>query len=82
VLPVIGSQVLYYFESNTRSASILGIVGAGGIGIYLTDNLRVLNLSVVSFIVILILACVIGIDFISGKLRAALIGRVGQTVRQ
>lgn len=75
VLPVIGSQVLYFFESNTRSASILGIVGAGGIGIYLTDNIRVLNLSVVTFIVILILAAVVVIDFISERLRLALIGR-------
>jgi phosphonate transport system permease protein len=77
VLPVIGSQVLYFFESNVRSASVLGIVGAGGIGIYLTDNIRVLNLSVVTFIVILILAAVIVIDFISGKLRQRLIGHAG-----
>ena len=78
VLPVIGSQVLYFFESNTRSASILGIVGAGGIGVYLTDNLRVLNLPVVTFIVILILAAVVVIDFISEKLRLAMIGRGGR----
>ncbi|KTS19588.1 phosphonate ABC transporter permease, partial [Methylobacterium indicum] len=32
VLPVLASQVLYFFESNTRSATIIGIVGAGGIG--------------------------------------------------
>jgi len=32
VFPVLASQVLYFFESNTRSASIIGIVGAGGIG--------------------------------------------------
>jgi len=32
IFPVIASQVLYYFESNTRSATIIGIVGAGGIG--------------------------------------------------
>jgi phosphonate transport system permease protein len=81
VLPVIGSQVLYFFESNTRSASILGIVGAGGIGIYLTDNIRVLNLPVVTFIVILILAAVMAIDFISAKLRRALIGREGHDRR-
>ncbi|HEY0202210.1 MAG TPA: phosphonate ABC transporter, permease protein PhnE [Burkholderiaceae bacterium] len=74
VLPVIGSQVLYFFESNTRSASILGIVGAGGIGIYLTDQIRVLNLPIVSFIVILILVAVMVIDFISEKLRFAMIG--------
>jgi phosphonate transport system permease protein len=74
VWPVIGSQVLYFFESNTRAASILGIVGAGGIGLYLTDNIRVLNLPVVTFIVIVILVSVVVIDLISGKLRRALIG--------
>ena len=36
VLPVMASQVLYVFESNTRSATIIGIVGAGGIGLQLT----------------------------------------------
>jgi phosphonate transport system permease protein len=77
VLPVIGGQMLYFFESNTRSASILGIVGAGGFGIYLTDNIRALNLSVVSFIVLLILAAVVAIDFVSGQLRRALIGKPG-----
>ncbi|MDF1484637.1 phosphonate ABC transporter, permease protein PhnE [Ramlibacter sp. H39-3-26] len=75
VLPVIGSQVLYFFESNTRSASILGIVGAGGIGIYLTEEIRVLNFPVVTFIVILILITVMAIDFVSEKLRLAMIGR-------
>ena len=35
VLPVMLSHVLYYFESNTRSATILGVVGAGGIGLQL-----------------------------------------------
>ncbi len=40
VLPVIASQVLYYFESNTRSATIIGIVGAGGIGLYLSNEIR------------------------------------------
>eukprot|EP01036_Dinobryon_divergens_P049933 gene49933-66885_t len=39
VLPVLLSQVLYYFESNTRSATIIGIVGAGGIGLYLANEI-------------------------------------------
>ena len=45
VLPVLASQVLYFFESNTRSATIIGIVGAGGIGQYLTELIRVLELT-------------------------------------
>ena len=35
VLPVIAGQILYYIESNTRSATIIGVVGAGGIGLHL-----------------------------------------------
>src|SRR5262249_35980469 len=38
IFPVIASQVLYYFESNTRSATIIGIVGAGGIGMHVAEQ--------------------------------------------
>ncbi|WP_336486983.1 phosphonate ABC transporter, permease protein PhnE [Methylobacterium nigriterrae] len=74
VLPVLGSQVLYFFESNTRSATIIGIVGAGGIGQYLTELIRVLELQQVAFLVLMILATVAAIDAVSGRLRRALIG--------
>ena len=43
VLPVMASQVLYYFESNTRSATIIGIVGAGGIGMHLYEQIKILE---------------------------------------
>ncbi len=74
VLPVIASQVLYYFESNTRSATIIGIVGAGGVGIYLTELIRVLELKQVAFLILMILVTVAIIDYISTKLRLAIIG--------
>lgn len=75
VLPVIGGQMLYFIESNTRSATIIGIVGAGGVGVHLAEQIRVLNLQDVSFLILMILAAVTAIDFVSGKLRAAMIGR-------
>jgi phosphonate transport system permease protein len=75
VIPVIASQVLYYFESNTRSATIIGIVGAGGIGLHLTEQIRVLEWQKVSFLVLMILVTVAIIDWVSGKLRLAIIGR-------
>jgi phosphonate transport system permease protein len=75
VLPVIASQVLYYIESNTRSSTIIGIVGAGGIGLYLAETIRTLEWQQVSFLILLILAAVTTIDFISGKLRHAIIGK-------
>lgn len=77
VFPVLMSQILYYFESNTRSASIIGIVGAGGIGLHLAEAIRTLELQQTSFIVLMILVAVAAIDFLSSKLRFAMIGRRG-----
>ncbi|XIA62765.1 phosphonate ABC transporter, permease protein PhnE [Bradyrhizobium sp. TZ2] len=75
VFPILLSQVLYYFESNTRSATIIGIVGAGGIGLQLAEQIRVLEWQKVSFLILLILVAVSAIDWISGKLRFAIIGK-------
>ncbi len=75
VIPVLASQVLYYFESNTRSATIIGIVGAGGIGLQLAEQIRVLEWQKVAFIILLILIAVSVIDLISSRLRFAIIGR-------
>jgi phosphonate transport system permease protein len=75
VLPVIAGQILYFIESNTRSATIIGVVGAGGIGLHLSEQIRVLEWRRVSFLILLILISVAAIDLISGKLRAAIAGR-------
>jgi phosphonate transport system permease protein len=69
VFPVILSTSLYYFESNTRSATILGIVGAGGIGLQLADRIRVLAWDQASLIIIMILVTVYLIDTMSNKIR-------------
>jgi len=71
--PAMLSTVLYYFESNVRSASILGVVGAGGIGHHLSDRIRVNNWDEVAFIVLMILVTVAVIDALSGRLRRRLI---------
>ena len=65
VLPVIAGQVLYFIESNTRSATIIGIVGAGGIGLQLAEQIRVLEWQKVSFLILMILIAVAAIDWIS-----------------
>jgi phosphonate transport system permease protein len=75
VLPVIAGQVLYFIESNTRSATIIGIVGAGGIGLQLAEQIRVLEWQKVSFLILMILVAVAAIDWISSKLRFAIIGQ-------
>ena len=74
-LPVITGQILYFIESNTRSATIIGVVGAGGIGLHLAEQIRVLEWRQVSFIILEILVAVAAIDFVSGRLRAAIAGR-------
>ncbi len=78
VFPVLASQVLYLFESNTRSASIIGIVGAGGIGLQLAEAIRTLELQQTSFIILMILVTVVAIDTLSNRLRFAVIGRRGR----
>ena len=77
VMPVLISQVLYFFESNTRSATIIGIVGAGGIGLFLSDTIRTGEWQQVSVIILMILVVVSVIDLISTRLRFAIIGRRG-----
>jgi phosphonate transport system permease protein len=75
VLPIIAGQILYFIESNVRSATIIGIVGAGGIGLQLSEQIRTYDFDQVAFAVIMILITVAIIDWISGKLRFAIIGR-------
>jgi phosphonate transport system permease protein len=75
VLPIIAGQILYYFESNVRSATIIGIVGAGGIGLQLSEQIRTYDFDQVAFAVIMILITVAVIDLISSRLRFAIIGR-------
>ena len=75
VLPVFVSNVLYYFESNTRSATVLGVVGAGGIGLALADRIRINDWDQVCFIVIMILITVSIIDVVSRSLREKLVGK-------
>jgi len=75
VAPLMISQVLYMVESNTRSATIIGIVGAGGIGLHLADAIRLNEWSQVGFLIVLILCTVALIDALSTRLRFAVIGR-------
>ena len=75
VLPVFASQLLYFFESNTRSATVIGIVGAGGIGLHLVEQIRVLEWGQVLFLILMVLGTVAVIDAGSRRLRLAIVGR-------
>jgi phosphonate transport system permease protein len=74
VLPVMISQVLYSIEANSREATILGLVGAGGIGLRLSERIQINAWDQVAYIIVLILLAVAVIDTISRYLRLRLIG--------
>jgi len=73
VMPAFVSYSLLRFESNVRSATVLGFVGAGGIGFLLTDKIRGYCFREVCTMMILVIATVGLIDFFCGKLRARFI---------
>ncbi|MFW2544851.1 phosphonate ABC transporter, permease protein PhnE [Primorskyibacter sp. 2E107] len=75
VNPVFLSILLYNFESNVRSGTILGIVGAGGIGFLLSDRISAYKWGEAWSIIFLIIAMVYVIDWLSGLIRARLIGK-------
>jgi len=75
IVPVIVSQTLYQWESNVRGATIIGAVGAGGIGLKLWEAMRTnANWENVAYMVILILIVVFLFDSASNALRHQLMG--------
>ncbi|WP_273508861.1 phosphonate ABC transporter, permease protein PhnE [Planktotalea frisia] len=75
VNPVILSILLYNFESNVRSGTILGIVGAGGIGFLLSDRIAAYKWDEAWSIIFLIIVMVYIIDWLSGLIRSKVIGK-------
>ena len=73
VLPWWTSFALYRFESNVRSASVVGIVGAGGIGTVLWEIIRSFQYAETCAVMIIIVAFVVVIDLLSARIRKALI---------
>lgn len=73
VLPGFLSYTLYRFEINVRSATILGVIGAGGIGTPLIFALSSRNWDRVGIILLGIIAMITIIDLISGKIRKKLV---------
>ncbi len=74
VAPVMLGHALYFLESNTRSAAILGVVGAGGIGLQIAERIRIRQWDEVAFIIILMVITVALMDRLSRLLRRRLIG--------
>ncbi|MDO9167455.1 MAG: phosphonate ABC transporter, permease protein PhnE [Rhodoferax sp.] len=73
VLPLWISYSLYRFESNVRSASVVGMVGAGGIGVILWEIIRGFQYAETCAVMIIIIVTVTVIDVISARIRKSLI---------
>jgi len=69
VLPLWISYSLYRFESNVRSASVLGIVGAGGIGVILHEVIRGFDYAETAAVLLIIIVSVTLIDLVSARIR-------------
>ncbi len=79
VTPVLLSQVLYFLESNTRSATIIGAITGGGIGLLLTQAINTQkDWEEVTYYIVLIVVMVIVMDWFSGWLRGRLIKGDGE----
>lgn len=74
LMPVILAQVLYYLESNTRSATVIGAIVGGGIGLLLTQAIQTQkDWEEVAYYMVLIVLMVMAMDSLSGWLRRKLI---------
>jgi len=73
VLPNFLSYILLRFESDIRSASVIGMVGGGGIGFYLWDTIRAFNDREAATVILLIVAMVMCVDVVSSRIRRAAI---------
>ena len=74
VTPVLLSQILYHLESNTRSATVIGAIVGGGIGLLLTQAIQTQkDWEDVAYYMVLIVLMVMAMDSLSGWLRRRLI---------
>ena len=73
VAPLWTSFALYRFESNSRAATVLGLIGAGGIGQVLFESLQAFDYNTVSTIAIIIIVAVTLIDMLSQAMRKRLL---------
>ena len=80
VIPNIISYTLLRFEINARASSIIGYVGAGGLGQEIREAMSLQEYTDLSALFVIILATVITFDFLSEKLRHRIIGITGKGV--
>lgn len=73
VLPLFLSYILYRLETNIRAATVLGFVGAGGIGFYLQTYLRMIDYPAASTVLLVTVLMVMAVDWTSTRIRSRLV---------
>ncbi|MCG6884856.1 MAG: phosphonate ABC transporter, permease protein PhnE [Silicimonas sp.] len=73
ILPAFAGIAVFRWDINIRESTVLGLVGAGGIGLQLSSSLNVLAWPQVSLILLVILAAVVISEWVSAKVRGAII---------
>jgi len=69
VMPLWISYTLYRFEANVRSASVVGMVGAGGVGVVLWEVIRGFEFAKTAAVLLMIIVTVSILDVLSGRVR-------------
>lgn len=75
ILPAFAGIAVFRWDINIRESTVLGLVGAGGIGLQLSDRIRVYNWDEAAFIILMILVTVAIIDVLSRHVRERFIGK-------
>lgn len=73
ILPDLISFTLYRLETNIRAASVLGLIGAGGIGYLMNTSFRTFQYQEAAAIVLVLIALVMLVDYLSSRLRALVV---------
>ena len=73
ILPDLISLTLYRLETNIRAASVLGLIGAGGIGYLMNTSFRTFQYQEAAAIVLVLIALVMLVDHLSSRLRALVV---------
>lgn len=73
ILPQFLSTHLYVWEYNLRDSTVLGLIGAGGLGLLVSEAISLFQWSRLSTLLLVIIAIVMLFDFISGKIRKELL---------
>jgi phosphonate transport system permease protein len=69
VMPLWISYTLYRFEANVRSASVVGMVGAGGVGVVLWEVIRAFQFGQTAAVLLMIIVTVSAVDLMSARIR-------------